>query len=213
MRRFLQFCHHHGVQPLPASAQTATYFATELSRSLAPSTIAVYLSAVASLHRRNGFRDPTHHNHILQLVLRGAKRAYSLRTTNPRKPITASMLANLLSAIKQSNTLCIQDQHMLSAAFTLAFFGFLRVSEFTAATPNHFDPRIHPSIADIQWAQDHFTFHLRHSKTDQFFKGQSVHFPRLASSICPFKAMSRYFAGCHLTKSPSRTPLFTFING
>ena len=48
------------MQPLPADKRTLVYFAAALSRSLSTPTIKVYLSAVGSFHRRQGFKDPTH---------------------------------------------------------------------------------------------------------------------------------------------------------
>ncbi len=70
-----------------------------------------------------------------------------------------------------------------------------------------------PTIACIRWSTRHFTFHLNHSKTDQFFRGHDLRITRLSSVICPFKAMARYFARCQLRKPPGRTPLFFFASG
>ncbi len=79
---------------------------------------------------------------------------------------------------------------------------YLRISEFTTPSASHFDPRIHPTIASIRWSRRHFTFHLNHSKMDQFFRGHNLRITRLSSVICPFKAMARYFARCQLRKPP-----------
>ena len=49
--------------------------AVALSRSLA---IQVYTAAVGNLHRRMGYKVPTHNNPRLRLVLRGAKRTQGL---------------------------------------------------------------------------------------------------------------------------------------
>lgn len=57
---------------------------------------------------------------------------------------------------------------MLSAAFTLSFYGFLRVSEFTSPSHKHFDPPIHPITTDISWSKNH---RLKKSKMDQLHKG------------------------------------------
>ena len=186
------------------------YFAAELSRSLAPSTVSVYLSAVASLHRQAGLKDPTRHNPILQLAKRGIRRTHTAPTSTPRSPITSSVLANLLTAITRSRSLCRHDRRMLAAAFTLAFFGFLRISEFAVPSRRLFDHHLHPTRSSIQWSNNHFTFHLSHSKTDQFARGQSIRIPCVGGPICPFKAMSRYLAR-HITSS--RTPLFSFASG
>ena len=212
-RRFLTFCRRQGVQPLPARKPTVVFFVAELSRSLAPATVAVYVAAVSSLHRLAGLRDPTRRNTRLQLAMRGLRRLRTAPASAPRRPVTAAVLTDLLTAIRHSRTLHRRDGLMLSAAFTLAFFGFLRISEFTAPSLRQFDPRIHPTMADIHWAKNHFTFHIRHSKTDQHYRGQTVHLPRLGGRLCPFTSMDRYVAGRGSVLAPSRTPLFTFTDG
>ena len=66
---------------MPAQKETVAYFAVAMTRELTPSTIRVYLSAVTVMHRIAGFSDPTRHNYILKLVLKGAKRIHSLQPT------------------------------------------------------------------------------------------------------------------------------------
>ena len=189
------------------------YFATELSRTLTPSTITVYLTAVGFFHRQSGLPDPTHNNPMLQSTQRGIKRLGSPSSQIQRSPISAIttlILSKLLDVVRQSKALGYHDQCMISAAFTTAFFGFLRVSEFTVPSRRSFNPHIHPSATDIQWSRNYFVYHLKHSKTDQFFKGQTVQFPRLHNTICPHKAMKNYFK---VRKSHGTSPLFTFADG
>ena len=199
--------------PLPASKLTITYFAAELSLSLAPSTISVYVAAVAALHRRAGLRDPTRHNPLLQLAKRGIKRSRSAPTSTSRRPITTSLLADLVVALRLSRYLSRGDRHMLAATFTLAFFGFLWISEFSAPSPRCFDPRVHAATSDIHWAGDHFTFHLHHSKTDQCSHGQSICIPHIGGPLCPFTAMAQYASSRAPVRNPGHTPLFIFTTG
>ena len=209
--RFLHFCKHHHVQPLPASKATIAYFAAELSNTLTPATVNVYVAAVGSLHRQAGLPNPTSHNPTLNMVKKGLRRAHTAPpSSTPRQPITTQILADMLQAIKQSHKLCSHDRLMLTAAFTLAFFGFLRISEFT--TPSKaFNSQLHPSAKNIHWSKNHFTYHLPHSKTDQFFKGHTLYLPRLHNNtkICPYTAMDQYFAK---HKHHYDSPLFTFAN-
>ena len=95
----------------------------------------------------------------------------------------------------------------------MAFFGFLRVSEFTVPTLKAFNPHIHPSAASIHWSKNYFLYHLKDSKTDQFSKGHTLHFPRLHNKICPYKAMARYFKAHKTHPRGGTSPLFTFANG
>lgn len=74
---------------MPASKETVTYFAVAMSRELTPSTVRVYLSAVILMHKIAGFSDPTHHNFLLKVVLKGAKRIHSLKPTRKRAHYSA----------------------------------------------------------------------------------------------------------------------------
>ena len=91
-----------------------------------------YLAAVAHWHRTMGFCNPaaTCSNPCLQLILRGIWRVKArVPPRQVRHPITTSMLSRLCkSALHLTNG---QDAVMFRAAMSLAFFGCLRVSEFT----------------------------------------------------------------------------------
>ena len=131
----------------------------------------------------------------------------------PHRLITTQVLADLLAALKHFHPLCQHDRHMLAAAFSLAFYGFLRISEFTLPSLNRFDARVHASAASICWGREYLTFHIRQSKTDQCSHGQRIHIPRVGGPLCPFAAMVRYTAGRVLMKPPNCTPLFSFASG
>jgi len=70
---------------------------------------------------------------------------------------------------------------MLWATFTIAFYGFLRVSELVG---------LHRS--DISFSLDHISIILHQSKTDPFRRGCTVKIFSTSSSTCPFHAIDRY---------------------
>ena len=189
VKRFLNFCMEQGVQPLPADKLTLVYFAVALSRNLTTPTIKVYLSAVGSFHRRQGFKDPTHHNPQLKMVLRGTQRANIDRRSHPRQPITRAILHRVLHQVRHSHKLCKQDKHMLTAAFLLAFFGFLRVSEFTIPSRSKFNPRTHPTKDSVACKRKYFTFTIKASKTDQLHQGHKIYILHSNVKFCPVSAM------------------------
>ena len=77
------------------------------------------------------------------------------------------------------------DHIMFWAACCTAFFGFLRVSEFTCS--GVFVPGRHLGFDDIEWdAAGQYRLFLHTSKTDPF--RPSGH------QVCPVAAMSRYLA-------------------
>ena len=171
----------------------------------------MYTAAVGSFHRQHGLPDPTRHNHRLKLVLRGATRAHCLNkpaVRHRRHPITGRLLHLLLRRLKNTHSYNKHDRRMLSAAFTLAFYGFLRVSEFTSPSLKRFDPRIHPTATDIGWSRRYFHYRLKMSKTDQLHRGQTIYLPRSGGPTCPYAAMKSYIKHCTATRCPS--PLFVF---
>jgi hypothetical protein len=82
---------------------------------------------------------------LLEKCLKGLKCLKGEKTRN-RRPITFKELACLHRALRPQFTDSI-DNVMLPTAFTLAFFGFLRCSEFTCNSP--FDPEYHLSRTGI----------------------------------------------------------------
>lgn len=106
-----------------------------LAPSLSPSTVAVYLSAVRSYHIDWGLTEPTENKPRLRRVLQGILRSQSKHRVS-RRPITKDILAAIYHVLFTSQD--GYDATMFWAACSLAFFGFLRVSEFTSTLP--FEP-------------------------------------------------------------------------
>ena len=176
---------------------------------MAPSSIQVYLASIGALHRQLGYREPTRHNPRLNLVLRGAKRAHALATKTTWQPLTAPILAKVLAQVTDSTSLSEHDKRMLSAAFSLAFCGFLRVSEFTVPSKRAFNRRTHPTRSSIELHKDHFVFFIKQSKTDQFHHGNYVYVWRSGSQLCPVRAMERYLKS-YKNDWHGKDPLFAF---
>jgi hypothetical protein len=100
---------------------------------------------------------------------------------------------------------------MFRAAFSLAFFGLLRVSEFTCASPNAYCPATELGYADV--AFDHprgilFIF-IKVSKADPFRVGATVRVSRTGGPLCPFAAMWEYLA----YRGGGAGPLFILLDG
>ena len=103
---------------------------------------------------------------------------------------------------------------MIWAAFTLAFFAFLRCSEFTY-------PGVHSFNSSFNLTTDCITFSpslacpqrllisLKSFRTDSFRQGQSLVDTRCSSLLCPVTAMQRYFLLTH----PPLGPVFYFRSG
>ena len=94
-----------------------------------------------------------------------------------RRPITIDILLAFTDHLKPYQTRQL-DSVMLWAAFTLAFFGFLRCSEFTYNSNS--DQTGQLTISDIHFQPDilqaqTLTIDIKKSKTDPFRQGCTPH--------------------------------------
>ena len=195
---------------LPASEGTLVYFALYLARTVKHSTIKLYLSAVRNLHISCGHSDPVQGKLLLQKVLRGILRCQG-KSRILRQPVTPVVLAAIQPILR--TWLGERDFTMIWAAFTLAFFAFLRCSEFTYNGISQFRPHFdlsadcvscHSSQACLQ----QMSILLKASKTDTYCQGHTLVVACSPSPICAVIAMRNYFLA-----SRPRGPLFYFHPG
>lgn len=215
-KRFLEFCLMNRLQGpdgdvLPASEGTLVYFASYLARTVRHSTIKLYLAAVRNLHITAGYNDPLKGKLLLRKVLRGILR-YQGQQRIRRQPVTPKVLLAIRPVLQ--SWLSPRDFSMVWAAFNLAFFAFLRCSEFTYSGVRTFRPlfdlttdciAFHPSLARPQV----MSVQLKSSKTDIFRQGQSLTIASTSSTLCAVTAMQEYF----LLAKPEPGPLFYFQSG
>ena len=97
---------------------------------------------------------------------------------------------------------------MLWSAFTLAFYSFLRSSEFTAPSPTQFNPLVHLSNSDVSFNSGGcLTLHLKSSKTDPYRQGCTLLIAPSHRSVCAVRALKKYLS----TRSfNSTSPLYVF---
>ena len=186
------------------------YFASWLSNQVSFPTIKLYLAGIRFAHLENSLVDPLADAPRLRLLLRGIKRTIGL-SSRRRLPITMSVMCQLKGALADDPQIASQDKLMLWSAFTLAFFGFLRSSEFTSPSATHFNPLVHLACSDISFTSDgSLLLQLKASKTDPFRMGCSITLAPSGRSVCAVRAMHRYLA--HQLPGNS-TPLYFFTTG
>eukprot|EP00794_Sanderia_malayensis_P012898 gene12898-biopygen10284 len=143
-------------------------------------------------------------------LVRGIKRSQGQKN-NIRRPITAKHL-NLFFELLRPYTTRHFDSIMLWAAMCLAFFGFLRISEFTSG--QRFDKHCHLSHSDIKLLPNaqqptHLRMDVKSSKIDPFRQGVSLVIGATNNSLCAVKALQ-----CYLELSPFTSgPLFRYRSG
>ncbi|KAL9974355.1 hypothetical protein ACROYT_G011379 [Oculina patagonica] len=215
-KRFIQFCFMNRIVSnrgdiLPASEGTLIYFASYLARTVRHGTIKLYLAAVRNLHISCGHGDPLQGKLLLKKVLRGILR-FQGQSRSLRQPVTPRVLLSIRPFLQ--GWLGAKDFLMVWAAFTLAFFGFLRCSEFTYQGVNNYRSQFelstdaisfYPSLANPQ----HMSVTLKASKTDFFRQGNTLTIARTSASLCAVTAMQNFF----LAVQPPPGPLFSFQSG
>ena len=196
---------------LPASEGALIDFASYLARTVRHSKIKLYLAAVRNLHISCGHGDPLQGKLLLKKVLRGILR-FQGQSRILRQPVTPRVLLSIRPFLR--GWLGVKDFLMVWVAFTLAFFGFLRCSEFTYQGVTHYRSQLdlstdaisfYPSLANLQ----HMSVTLKASKTDFFRQGNTLTIARTPASLCAVTAMQNFF----LAVQPPPGPLFSFQSG
>ena len=215
LRKFNSFCTQARRKAIPTSENTLLLFATYLAdQNLSSSTIQVYLSAVRNAHVAKG-----HYNQFksqltprLYQVIKGIQKTQCVtKSPKTRQPITFKILEGVRSVLLKHP--CTQDDLMIWAACCIAFFGLLRVSEFTTPTQTHFNPSSHLSLSDI--ALDSHTspqvirITLKQSKTDQLRQGTHLYLGKTGHRVCPIGAIIPYL----IARGNRPGPLFMQKNG
>ena len=191
---------------IPPTDQVLSAFVSHLAdRLLTHGTIQVYLSAIAFHSQLRGHRIVYTSMPLLHYVLMGIRKVQgSLLIRPPREPITPRHMLHLRAHIIR----CYRshDALMLWAAFSSAFFGLLRSSEYCSPSPTTLSPstllRSH-----LSFSYDCSSAHLflPMSKTDRFARGANIPFFALQSPLCPISALWHFARIRH--SSPS-LPLF-----
>lgn len=213
-QKFTNFCTSAHKSPIPASEQTLLLFVSSMANNISHGTIKVYLSAVRHMHVIVGL-----HTHFsqqltprLQLTLNGIKRS-QVASSPPRVrlPITLQLMQKIKNLLLQQPD--SYDTIMLWAACCLAFFGFLRVSEFTVPNQECYDESSHLSLKDISVDSRKnprlIKVTIKQSKTDPFRKGVHLYLGATDLPICPISGILPYLAA----RGARAGPLFVTEKG
>ena len=193
----------------PVNSDTIVAFFAFLSiEGWASASIFLHLSAIAFVHKINGWPDPTN-SFIVKKMKEGSKRLKSC--ADSRRPITFPILSRLIQVLP---AICksTYEVSLFKAAFLLAFFGFLRVSEFACASKKSDVSRV-ISIGDVSFEKDHSSFMvvtIRFSKTDQCGVSVPLVIYRISDiSICPVQALLEFLS----LRVQKEGPIFMHFGG
>ena len=215
LRSYVNFCLNTAkVQPFPATQDTLIFYATDrANRRVQWSTIRGHLAAIRSAHIDLGIDLDFTQFASLQRLLTGIKRFQGIQADS-RLPITYDILCKMFQHLTPKTSLTFA---IFRAAFSLAYFGILRVSEFAASIPVDETKLLRYSnitFSPNQTNPDLMQLHLLASKTDIFRKGITLPIPCVCkeSQVCAVHEMINLFSIKPISQS-SQEPLFIFPNG
>ena len=210
IKQYLAFCDQFGINPLPLSEPVLENFCALLGQRIAHKSIKVYLAGVQFYSKIKGGTVLIKNMLRLEYVLMAIRRAQGNSFARPtRTPISLQMLEEIVAFIYTTESPF--DRRMLTAAVLLAFFGLLRVSEYTSPSTSNYDSSVHLSLDDvtIDWDRRVALVRIKKSKTDPYRQGVTVRIGILDHYLCPVHALVSYI----LVRGPSPGPFFRFQNG
>ena len=156
-------------------------------------TIKVYVAGVCNWFLQRGCKDPYYSNGRknpqVALLLRGIKRDRVARRARVRYPLTLEKLEGVLRAVSAVNISC-KEKIRLRTAMLLAFWGFLRSSEYCSGG-NQLLRRKDIRLKKLSNGSSYIALTLRKSKTSQF-KAVKVYIYPNASPLCAVKAVTSF---------------------
>lgn len=172
-------------------------------------TVNCYLAAITFRCKIIEPQGQNFKNHFLVCkMLEGLRRVKG--TKDQRLPITLELLSNIVAKLP---AVCssLYETLLFSAAFTLAYHGFLRVGEIVYTKAGQLHQIV--AISDVEILAGNNTqfirLTLRHSKCDQAGKGTIVDITSTGSPVCPVRHIKRFLD----VRSHFNGPLFCHFNG
>ena len=195
VKQYIQFCRLLNFPPLPLNELVLENFVTSLCGKVGVKAMRVYLYGIQYWATLEGSDSNIANMVRLPYVLRGIRRWQGKSHSRPeRHPITIPLLESILSYIDRNYIL--GDRLMYRAAVLTAFFGMLRVSEYTAPSKTRFDYTTHLISTDVTFSNNFnvMSINIKASKTDPFRLGIKVRIGSTHNHLCPVLAMTNYLA-------------------
>lgn len=203
---FIEFRQKFGLSNLwPAPVNDILNFMVFLVQdNFSHSSISCYLTGISFFCKINGFVDSTQ-GFIVRKMLEGIKRSKD-KQKDQRLPITIDLLRTIFGVLP---SVCKSRYELLlfKAAFSLAFFGLLRISEVATSNGNG---RHIISVSDVSFGDGMLKVNIPSSKTDQLGRGSSFVIQAQSDrTLCPHSHINSYLT----VRPPIPGPLFCHFNG
>ena len=168
----------------PPSLEQLFEFIAHLSlKGCSPATARAYLAGIGFNCKLIQVCDVTQ-NFVIKKMITGMERLD--KRVDFRLPIDPHLLRKIIE-ILPSICRSTYESNLFSAAYSLAYFGFLRVGEIVAESNNRATHAL--SLSDVNLSSQNTVIEMRipHSKTDQLGKGTLISMPAVNSIICPVR--------------------------
>ena len=142
-------------------------------------------------------------------ILGGSRNCCKGSSADKRLPITPDILTAIYRCLDYS----VYDDVLFWAACCLAYFGFLRSSEFTVPHGNAYTPALHLSHEDVAFDRrvnpSSIQVTIKVSKTDPFRQVCTLTLGQGRPPLCPVESLLNYLD----IRGGSAGPLFVRSNG
>lgn len=186
---WVKFCSNYFSDPLlPNLEVLLLYVSFLMSNNSSASHISKQLAGIGFFHKFHNVTPITNH-FLIRQAIKGYRKNFPI--LDRRRPISFDILERLVAILP---SICSSpfETKLFSAAFVLAFFAALRISEFVAPSKSTVSTL---KLSDVFFAHDSLKNFISKSKMDQLGRGAWISlFPLSGSLVCPFKVMSDYFS-------------------
>ena len=205
LNAYLLFCDHFAVVPFPVSKQSFLAYLAFLSKSLSCyRSLLNYINILKHSNRSLGADCSFMHDYDAFLTQRALRRVMgdSVHFTHP---VTVDILLNVFHHFDWSSQLHI----CMHAAFLVAIFSFLRISNLVPCTlaSCQADNAYFLKREDVSFTASGVVLRVYRTKTIQFKqRAQEIPLPFIPNSVlCPVTALQSYFRA---VPSQASSPLF-----
>ena len=159
LKQYVDFCQLRNLTAFPLYQQNLVLFAAQLAKSLSHSGIQGHLVAIKFMSAVHGFSNPNTFPSFprLYLTLRVTKRLQGSTHKKKRRRWITPTLLKVLHCNLLNSSMLYEDKLMMWAAMLTAFFGFLRISEYTSVCTHSFDNQHHTLLQGCDNYTSYFT--------------------------------------------------------
>ncbi|MEO6476743.1 site-specific integrase [Luteolibacter sp.] len=167
LTHFIEWCRHHGENPLPSTSAALVHFLTEHAEGFSMATVERRAAAISWAHRKAGFLGEENPRSAAVVVecFRLLRRRYRETKQKQARELSTELARALVdeSRADKNTTLGLRDRALLLIGFAGAF----RRSELVRIT-----------VEDLEWRTQGVEITVRWSKTDQEGRGMVKYITR-----------------------------------